>query len=335
MSELLYLVADIGATHARFQCCELTDRGVPSLVGEPLMLSTQDFSDVDALLDAVRGHWPDRLFADALIAVAGPVDLHSGDVTVLNTGLRLPRGALEKGFGCSVTCVNDFYAQAHALPYLHEFRTLLSKGAQEDLGVVGEAQPRALLGPGSGLGMAALIPEAAGQWRVLASEGGHADLATASFLEAELWSVLAQEHSHVCWETVLSGPGLVNLYRAVSSIWGSKADTLSPADISTAGMQMSDPVCHQTLETFAGLLGSAAANFALTVGARGGVYLGGGLVAKLADFLESSPLRRRFDERGDLSLYVQAIPLHLVTQPEPGLLGAGYCLANKIRQSSL
>ena len=96
---------------------------------------------------------------------------------------------------------------------------------------------------------------------------------------------------------------------------------------------MSDPVCHQTLETFAGLLGSAAANFALTVGARGGVYLGGGLVAKLADFLQSSPLRRRFDERGDLTAYVTAIPVHLITQPEPGLLGASHCLASRFIQS--
>ena len=112
--------------------------------------------------------------------------------------------------------------------------------------------------------------------------------------------MLAQHHQHVCWETV-SGCGFANLYRAISGIWGSTAEDLSPAEISAAGVQMADPVCHQTLETFAGLLGSAAANFALTVGARGGVYLGGGLVAKLADFLQSSPLRRRFDERGDLN----------------------------------
>lgn len=335
MSDLCYLVADIGATHARFQCCELKAQGAPSLLGEPLILSTEDYSAAAALTAAVNSHWPQRTYAGALIAVAGPVDLSTGDVTVLNTGLLLPHGVLENDFSCPVLCVNDFYAQAHAVPYLHDVLTLLSKSAQADLPAVANAQPKALLGPGSGLGMAALIPEPANQWRVLASEGGHADLATGSFLEAELWSVLAQEHTHVCWETVLSGPGLVNVYRAVSSIWGSKAEALSPAEISTAGMAMSDPVCHQTLETFAGLLGSAAANFALTVGARGGVYLGGGLVAKLSGFLEASPLRRRFDERGDLSAYVQAIPLHLITQPEPGLLGASYCLASAVRQSSL
>ena len=108
--------------------------------------------------------------------------------------------------------------------------------------------------------MATLIPQPHNQWRVLASEGGHVDLAPGSFLEAELWSVLAQQHQHVCWETALSGPGLVNLYRAISGIWGSAAEDLSPAQISAAGVQMADPVCHQTLETFAGLLGSAAAN---------------------------------------------------------------------------
>jgi glucokinase len=333
LSETVYLVADIGATHARFQVCNIDNDGVPSLLGEPLILVTQDFTQVDALTAAVLERWQGQRFARALLAVAGPIDLHSGDVTVLNTGLLLPRQALEVGFNCPVVCVNDFYAQAFAVPHLSEYLTLNSKEQSHNRSVSVD-QPLALLGPGSGLGMATLIPEPLRQWRVLASEGGHADLAPGSFLEAELWSILAQEHRHVCWETVLSGPGLVNLYRAISGIWGSKPEDLTPAEISSAGLQMADPVCHQTLETFAGLLGSAAANFALTVGARGGVYLGGGLVAKLSEFLLTSPLRRRFDERGDLSAYVKDISVHLITQPEPGLLGASHCLAHRVRQSS-
>ena len=332
MSETLYLVADIGATHARFQCCEIVSAGAPRLLGEPIILPTKNFTEVTELLAAVTTQWPQARFAGALFAVAGPVDLASGDVTVLNTGLLLPKQRLETGLDCAVVCVNDFYAQAHAVPHIVDYRSIVSKDLQE-VAPVSADQPLALLGPGSGLGMAALIPQPHHQWQVLASEGGHADLAPGSFLEAELWSVLAQHHQHVCWETVLSGPGLVNLYRAISGIWGSTAEDLTPAEISTAGMQMSDPVCHQTLETFAGLLGSAAANFALTVGARGGIYLGGGLVAKLADFLQSSPLRRRFDERGDLTAYVTAIPVHLITQPEPGLLGASHCLASRFTQS--
>lgn len=332
MSELVYLVADIGATHARFQCCEIASDGAPSLLAEPFILPTQNFTAATELSAAVTAQWPHLSFAGALFAVAGPIDLVSGDVTVLNTGLRLPRQHLEATFDCSVVCVNDFYAQAHAVPHLSEYRSVLNKDAQEG-SLDAKDQPLALLGPGSGLGMATLIPQPHNQWRVLASEGGHADLAPGSFLEAELWSVLAQQHQHVCWETVLSGPGLVNLYRAISGIWGSAAEDLSPAQISAAGVQMADPVCHQTLETFAGLLGSAAANFALMVGARGGVYLGGGLVAKLADFLHTSPLRRRFDERGDLSAYVKAIPVHLITQSEPGLLGASHCLARRFAQS--
>ena len=333
MSETLYLVADIGATHARFQCCYMDAEKQPVWSSEALILPTQDYTNVDQLIADVTAHWATVTFAAGLFAVAGPVDLRSGDVTVLNTGLRLPHKDLQTGFNCPVSCVNDFYAQAHAVPYITEYRTLLSKVQQAQTVSDAVDQPMALLGPGSGLGMATLIPEANQHWRVLASEGGHADLAPGSFLEAELWSVLAQEHGHVCWETVLSGPGLVNLYRSINSIWGSKPEPFGPADISAAGLQMTDPVSHQTLETFAALLGSAAANFALTVGARGGVYLGGGLVAKLADFLLASPLRRRFDERGDLSAYATAIPVHLITQSEPGLLGASYCLARKLDQS--
>ena len=92
MSDLCYLVADIGATHARFQCCELNAQGAPSLLGEPLILSTKDYSAAAALTAAVNSHWPQRAYAGALIAVAGPVDLSTGDVTVLNTGLLLPHG---------------------------------------------------------------------------------------------------------------------------------------------------------------------------------------------------------------------------------------------------
>ena len=149
---------------------------------------------------AVTAQWPHLSFAGALFAVAGPIDLVSGDVTVLNTGLRLPRQHLETAFDCSVVCVNDFYAQAHAVPHLSEYRSVLNKNAQEGSPDVKSAP--CIAWSGQWLGMATLIPQPHNQWRVLASEGGHADLAPGSFLEAELWSVLAQQHQHVCWETV-------------------------------------------------------------------------------------------------------------------------------------
>ena len=178
---------------------------------------------------------------------------------------------------------------------------------------------KAILGPGSGLGMATLVPDIAGKLTVLPSEGGHGDLAPGSFLEAELWSVLAQSHPHVSWETVLSGQGIVNLYQAMSSVWGIASEPKTAEEIVQEGLS-AEPLCHQTLETFAGLLGGAAGNLALTVGARGGVHQRK-YCAQVGGHAVASPLRRRFDERGDLSDYAKTIPLFLVMDEHPETVG--------------
>jgi glucokinase len=172
--------------------------------------------------------------------------------------------------------------------------------------------------------MATLVPvsESSLQWRVVDGEGGHATLAIANHLDAELWGVLSQEVDYVSRETVLCGSGLVRLYRAMCAVWGSHPEALDAAQVSARGVTMTDPVCHQTLESFCGLLGNTAGDFALTVGARGGVYIAGGIAPKIVDFLSASPLRRRFDERGPMSAYVSQIPIYIVLDDNPGLVGA-------------
>lgn len=313
------LVADIGATNARFQCL---DHG--ALVGEIVILPTADFSNAaDLLAQAVAALSVDQ-FEAALLAVAGPVAVDGTQVQVTNTGLQIEQSAAGGVLGCTPYLANDFFALAHGVPH---FSQLEQMGGQDV-----KPLTKAVLGPGTGLGMATLIPMQNGHnnsgWQVLASEGGHADMAPGSHLEMELWGRLATSHNPVCWETVLCGQGLQNLYEAMSAVWGMPAKNLSPGEILAQGENMQDPVCHQTLETFCALLGSAAGNLALTVAATGGVYLAGGIPPRMLDFVRSSPLRRRFDERGDLSAYVQDIPLLVVTEPEPGIVGAAYCLAS-------
>lgn len=324
MAVSLSLVADIGATNARFQCCSISeDLAVdPVLVGEPLVLSTPTYTTEALLFTDVQAHFSATRFTSALFAVAGPVNLDGGAVEVINTGLQIHASEAGELLSTAVTLVNDFHAQAMAVPFAQQIRQV---GGGAVL-----PQVKGVLGPGSGLGMATLVPNHGSygvHWQVLPSEGGHADLAPSTFLEAELWSILAQKHDHVCLETVLCGAGLLNLYRAMCGLWGSEAEEISAAEISQRGQTMSDPVCHQTLEAFAGFLGSAAANLALTVGARGGVYISGGIAPLMLDFLVSSPLRRRFEEKGDLSDYVREIPLLIVLDTQPGLTGAMYCLA--------
>jgi glucokinase len=302
------LVADIGATNARFQLAQ-----GEVLVDAPLILRTAEFDRAESLLERALDALGRVDITGAVLAVAGPIEEAAARVELTNTGLLFERWTLAAALDCDVLLINDFFALAHAVPDCTELVQI--GGGQSAPG------PKALLGPGTGFGMATLVPLDSG-WHVLPSEGGHADLAPGSFLESEIWGLLTQAHGHVSWETVLSGSGLVNLYRAVSSLWGGAPDDLSAADITNRGASMDDPVCHQTLETFCALLGAAAGNLALTVTATGGVYIGGGIAPRMIDFIQSSPLRRRFEERGDLSEFARNIPLWVMVEAEPGLRGA-------------
>lgn len=299
------LVADIGATHARFALA-----GAGGLGSQRVRLETADWNDAGALLHEALA----RLGAKAevaCLAIAGPV--RDGRGTITNGTLNFDASTLAAVAGCPVRLINDFHALALSLPHLSRLRQLGGSTPAEGV--------RAVLGPGSGLGMSVLVPDGQG-WRVLASEGGHADLAPGSPLELELLGILQAEHGQVSWESVLSGPGLVNLYRAVCALWGSAPDDLAAADVTRLGVDAQDPVCHQTLEVFCGLLGAAAGNFAVTVAAWGGVYLGGGIVPRIADFVVTSAVRRRFDERGVMSLLIRDVPLWLIEDDDPGLIGA-------------
>jgi glucokinase len=305
----LALVADIGATNARFA---LADRD--GLRGDAVLLATADWDSDEGLIREAVGRLGGTPVA-ACLAIAGPVRGGRGSIT--NGTLAFDAAALSGALGCPVQLVNDFHALAAGLPDLRELRLL--GGPAQGSGT------KAVLGPGSGLGMSVLVPVADG-WQVLPSEGGHADLAPGSPLELELLGVLQAELGHVCWESVLSGPGLERLYRAVSTLWGGAPKGLGAADITRLGVDAEDPVCHQTLEVFCGLLGSAAGNLAITVSAYGGVYLGGGMLPRFADFVAGSALRRRFEERGLMTAMAREIPLYLILDESPGLIGAAAVL---------
>jgi len=307
------LIADIGATHARFA---LARDGI--LTGEKTVLATAEHGQASDLVRAALNKLGVDQVSACCFAVAGPVS--EGWVEVTNGGLRFEEAPLSKVVNAPVRLVNDFYALAMAVPGLTHLEAV---GGDPER--AGERQVKAVLGPGSGLGMSVLVPQAADGWQVLPSEGGHADLAPGNPLEQELLNVLHTRHEGVCWETVLSGPGLVNLYEAVAVMWGMPAESLAPEDISRLGVSVEDPLCHQTLELFFALLGSAAGNLALTVCAHGGVYLGGGIVPGLAEFARSSPLRRRFEERVELAALVADIPIFLILDEDPGLIGAAAC----------
>jgi glucokinase len=314
MADGAYLVADIGGTNARMALSDGTRLTSPVVISQ-----TASLRNVADLAEAARSAFDDQALDGCCIAMAGPVHANRGSLT--NVSLAVSGDALGAELGCPARVVNDFYAMARGIPVLRHLR-------QIGPGEPGEGV-RALLGPGSGLGMAVLAPTREGPPLVLPSEGGHADLAPGSPLEQEVLQVLAARLPHVSWESVLSGPGLVNLYCALCAIWGVPEEPLAPEEISRQGLVVEDPICHQVLEMFFGFLGAAAGNLALTVCAEGGVFIGGGIVPKLVEFAESSPLRRRFEERGVLADYAARLPLYVIEDEFPGLLGAVACLADQ------
>ncbi len=306
------LLADIGATNARFT---LTGDGCPD---RTLVLPSAGFGSLEAavqgFLDAIRpGIAPTR----AAFAVAGPV---TGDeVTLTNLSWHFSIRALRAALGLTrLEVVNDFTAVALAVPHLGpgDSRPIGGPGRHAVAGA-----PIAVLGPGSGLGVSGLIATPDGGWTALSGEGGHVTLAPADDRESEVLARLRQRFGAVSAERALSGPGLVNLYRALSELGGQAPEALSPAEITTAALAGTCPRCREALELFAAFLGTVAGDLALTLGARGGAYVSGGIAPRLADFLDRSAFRRRFEEKGPQRGYLASIPCHLVTHPLPAFLG--------------
>ncbi len=304
----MYLIADIGATNARF--CLIKNREKD---GDLLVLNSTEYESGSELVSSALTQLKVEQLAGAMLAVAGPLDENKQKAVVTNTGHAFSAQILAKEIGCPVWLENDFVVLAYGLGHCVDFVQL--GGLKNSIGVKG------VLGPGTGLGMATIIDE--GKVRqVFPSEGGHSNFAPGSHLESEIWTILSSDLTYVSWESVLSGPGLVRLYRAMCGVWGTKPLDYKSEDITKLGVNLEEPVCHQTLETFFAVLGTAAGDFALTIGAKGGIYLGGGIVPALSDFAVSSPLRRRFDEKGMLSDYLKSIPLLIVKDDNPGLVGA-------------
>ena len=294
--------ADIGATHARFRVVDAAGAATEHVYG------TGDHADAVSLVAAGLGDGG----ADVLcVAVGGPVT--DGRARLTNGALEFDERTLARELDIGrVVLVNDLVALGTEVPHLDA----------ASLRMLGHAAPgagtRAVVAPGTGLGMAIVT----GDGRVLPSEGGHAPFAPADPLEQELLGVLAAELRYVSWEDVLAGPGIGNLYRAVCAVWGAAPEDLTPSEVTERGVSLADPVCHQTLEVYCAALGNAAGALCVTSCAVGGVYLGGGIPPRIADFLAGSGFRRRFEERGRMTDYVRDIGTAIILDAAAGLAGA-------------
>jgi glucokinase len=312
------LVGDIGATNARF--------GLYSLEGAGRLLHTrtfpvEDFATIDDALAAYlseRGDLP--LPRRGALAIASAI---TGDlVAMTNQPWRFSIAALRARLGfVRLEVINDFTAVALALPRLGDGDRLKVGG-----GASATDAPLGVLGPGSGLGVSGLVPSATG-WRALTGEGGHATMAAITDRESALIDRMRRHFDHVSAERVLSGPGLVNIYNTLAVLDAVPARGYTAAEITDPSTATADPLCAETVTLFCAMLGTVAGNLALTLGARGGVYIAGGIVPRLGERFVNSPFRERFEAKGRLHDYLAAIPTWVITNPLPAFLGCAAALA--------
>ena len=303
------LIADIGATTTR--CELLNDRG---RLTAPEEFRNADFTGVPGLLKIYLDH---RRASDqprrAALAVAAPIT--DDRVDMLNIQWSFSQNELRNALNLSrLLVVNDFAAVAWGLGQL----------SPEELARVGpgEAVPRmpmAALGPGSGLGVATYIPTADGGG-VASGEGGHVTLPAATDEEAAVISLLRAQYGHCSAERALSGPGLLNLYTALAQLAGQPTTVTSPAQISAAAAQ-GDALAARAVAMFCAMLGTVAGDLALTVGARGGVYIAGGIVPKLLRPFARSAFRERFESKGRYRAWLATVPTLVITAPVPAFVG--------------
>ncbi len=301
------LVADIGGTNARF-----------ALVGQDGLPEAEQglkVADHAGLVEAARVYLEGRPVREAVIAVATPVE---GDrVKLTNAHWEFSIEAARDALGLErLAVINDLAAQAVAVPRLaaEDLRQLGGGSALPD-------RPIAVIGPGTGLGMALLMP-AKGAWRAWPTEGGHTSFAPADDLEAELLAVLRRRFGHVSVERLLSGPGLVNLAQALAEVAGDSIEIAAPAAVEARAADGSCAHCAAAVRLFSAILGSVAGDLALTVLARGGVYVTGGLCSHLGDLFDAALFHERFVAKGRFEALLRQVPCFLVLRARIGLLGA-------------
>ena len=312
----LGLVGDIGGTNARFALVEF-DGPDPRLI-EPTTYKGEDYGKaedaIEDYLHKVGVKHPDQ----AVVAVAGPID--HGSVHMTNLDWRISEDSLRRAGGFrQALLINDFTAQALAAPRLSP-RDLRQIGP---LPTSGEGD-LAILGPGTGFGAAGMIRRH-GVDTPLTTEGGHIAFAPTDEVEIEILRLLTKKYGRVSVERILSGPGMEDLHVVLGDAEGREVAPLEAKQITERALEG----CADSLATvnrFCAVLGSTAGDLALALGARGGVFITGGIGPKIIDLLEKGPFRERFEAKGRFVDYMKAIPTHVILHPHTALIGAAVAM---------
>lgn len=318
MADSSLLIGDIGGTNARFALADKSAPGFSDLV----TLQCADYATVDAAirdyLDSVGALSPDVI----CLAVAGPVVEQCVQFT--NNHWAIASDELATAFSTSKTkLLNDFVAIAHSIPFL----------SGDDCQVIGPPGPKlldkaeytvAIIGPGTGLGISGLHKQG-DSYTAISGEASHSGFAPESDLQVEILSALRRKFDRVSIERVVSGPGLENIYWALSRIRNEKRAQLSAAEIFAKVNDASDPLAVEAVQLFFEILGQVAGDIALAFGAEDGVFIAGGIVRRYAELLADSRFRSGFESKGRHRPILQRIPTQLILHEQPGLLGVSCC----------
>ncbi|MFM0070321.1 bifunctional transcriptional regulator/glucokinase [Paraburkholderia sediminicola] len=312
------LLADIGGTNARF--------ALEYSPGEIGSVQVYPCADYPGVAEVIKKYLKDTKIGrvnHAAIAIANPVD---GDqVSMTNHDWSFSIEATRRALGFdTLLVVNDFTALAMALPGLTDAqRVQVGGGSRRPNSVIG------LLGPGTGMGVSGLIP-ADDRWIALGSEGGHATFAPADEREDIVLQYARKKWSHVSFERVAAGPGLEVIYRALAGRDKKRvAANVDTIDIVKRAME-GEPLAAESVDVFCGILGTFAGNIAVTLGALGGIYIGGGVVPRLGEFFSRSSFRKRFEAKGRFEAYLQNVPTYVITAEYPAFLGVSAILAEQL-----
>lgn len=313
------LVADIGGTNARFAMATISKGSIA--LKNAQVFQAEDFSTlrdaVDAYLNANSAK-PKR----GCFAAAGPIINDSVDFT--NSPWTLRKADIAGPLGLDQFCiVNDFYALAAGVAHLPADAFVDVKP-----GAPIKAAPQLVVGPGTGFGQALIVPTSLGT-EIVSTEGGHVSFAPFNDEEAEVKKYIEHEHSRVSVERLLSGGGLVNIYRALCAIEGASLPPRRASEITEAARSGNDPIASMTVNLFCSVLGDVVGDAVLATGARGGVTLGGGILPKIKDIFLSSNFVSRFLNKGRMSPYVEATPVRIIVTDGAALYGAAASLGNE------
>ena len=320
------VVADIGGTHARFALATVASGRVCAL-GPETVMKAADYASLQTAWEAFGATLGRPMPPAAAVAVACPVESPFPDTLKLTNNPWIIRPALIPAkLGVErFTLVNDFAAVAHAVGAAGASAFAHLCGPDRPLPTTGVIS---VVGPGTGLGVAALIRDGSGS-RVVATEGGHTDFAPLDAIEDTVLARLRARYRRVSVERVVAGPALVDLYETLAGIEGRAVHALDAATLWAAALAGDDSLAAAALDRFCLALGAVTGDIALTQGGFGGVVIAGGIGLRLARHLPRSGFRQRFVAKGRFEGLMATVPVKILTHAQPGLFGAAVAFAQE------